>query len=377
MKHCIIYVVTFFLSVTGSSFAQISDEDFLYNLKWNQHFEVNLKNNTKVYIQTTVSPLMQEAVKYKLDSLLKSVMLKYKNIEEKSDEIDAKTVNYSLFLSDNNSASTLNKEAFSVKVHQSTEKKYGIINGTEYVRLKTLKDTLIINIEYKSLSVNFPKPNGGFVLRYGFIVNNLADLDSIDTDYVQHELLTQINKKNLKIRRFNSFQDDPAGYLAKHKLALNTMSSTYFDSQKRKMFSVDININLGYVKNNFVGGVEANLGLISDNRIGYGIGFSSFWSSKTLADGSIKPTYRGFLSGVITFYQKSLKDSKNGLTRLRKNGTFSIGYSPHEKPYNLRIFEGDIWRVAASYPIASRMAIELEYYLEKKEVFQGIRFKFM
>ncbi len=377
MKHRIIYFVMFFLSVTGSSLAQISDEDFLYNLKWNQHFEVNLKNNTKVYIQTTVSPLMQEAVKYKLDSLLKSVMLKYKNIEEKSDEIDAKTVNYSLFLSDNNSASTLNKEAFSVKVHQPTEKKYGIINGTEYVRLKTLKDTLIINIEYKNLSVNFPKPNGGFVLRYGFIVNNLADLDSIDTDYVQHELLTQINKKNLKIRRFNSFQDDPAGYLAKHKLALNTMSSTYFDSQKRRILSVDINMSLGHVKNSFVGGVEANLGLISNNRIGYGIGFSSFWSSKTLADGSIKPTSRAFLGGVINFYQKSLKDSKNGLTRLRKNGTFSIGYSPHEKPYNLRIFEGDIWRVATSYPIASRVAIELECYLEKKEVFQGIRFKFM
>jgi hypothetical protein len=367
----------FFLSVTGSSFAQIGDEDFLYNLKWNQHFEVNLKNNTKVYIQTTVSPLMQEAVKYKLDSLLKSVMLKYKNIEEKSDEIDAKTVNYSLFLNDNNSASTLNKEAFSVKVHQPTEKKYGIIKGTEYVRLKTLKDTLIINIEYKNLTVNFPKPNGGFVLRYGFIVNNLADLDSIDTDYVQHELLTQINKKSLKIRRFNSFQDDPAGYMAKHKLAFNTLSSTYTNNTHRKILSVDGNFNLGYVQDHIAGGIESSISLLSNNRVAYGLGTNIIWSSKRLPDGSVKMIQNAFLGGVFTLYQKSLKDSRTNFNKLSKVSSFSIGYSPQQSNNNRKIFEGDTWRIAISRYIASHVAMEVELYLEKQEAYPGIRFKFM
>lgn len=366
-------------SINESLFAQTA----IYDQKWNQAIEVQLKNNAKVYVVSNVTPLILDAAKYNLDSMVKIALSKYKEIEEETDELASKSVTYHYGLNDKNWKYSLRnpKEGFTVKTHQANEKRYGIIGGTEFVKLKTLKDTLIINLifgelpeEYKG-KVNIKNtPRIGFQLSYGFIVNNFSDLENIDYKQLASEIEKNINRIKAKVG-INAMMKKPTMPINTLTIAGTSNAQLYWNYQATQIFTLTAHTSGGWIRDKFVPEVGIDALIVTKGRIGFGLGANQFFHFNNLSDNTFKLNTSTFVNAQISFFSSDPRKKYYGLAKFANIGNISLGYLVNKSTY----FSKHTWRLSTTLPIIKHLSVEPEFYFSPstKQLYPGVRFKIM
>lgn len=350
--------------------------------QWNQAIEIQLKNNAKVYVVSNVTPLFLDAGKYNLDSIIKAVLLKYKEIEEETDELTAKTVMYHYGLNDKNWKYNLGntKEGFTVKTHQADEKRYGIMEGKEYVKLKTLKDTLIINLVFGELPEMYREkvkikntPRIGYQMSFGFIVNNFSDLESIDYKEIRLEIAKNVYEIRAKVGLDNM--------LKKPLMPINTTATTYnaqrafnWNYQVNSLLTLSNHMSGGWIRDKFVSEFGADLLIVSKGKTGYGFSINEFFHFNTLPDNTFKVYTSTFASFQLSFFNQNPRKKMVGSERINQIGNLSVGYLVNKSDY----FAKNTWRISIIYPITKHLSVEPEFYFSPSKVaYPSIRFKVM
>ncbi|MFN3488832.1 MAG: hypothetical protein ACK4YV_06850 [Emticicia sp.] len=375
----LLLILTLFLSVSGSLFAQTINHE----QQWNQAIEIQLKNNAKAYVVSNVTPLLLEAAKYNLDSLIKVALAKYKEIEEETDELASKSVTYHYGLNDKNWKYSLRnpKEGLTVKIHQANEKRYGIIGGNEFVKLKTMKDTLVVNLifgelpdEYKGKANIKNTPKIGYQLSYGFIINNLSDLESIDYKQVIVEIKKNINKIKAKIG-IDAMMKKPTMSINTLTIAETSNAQLYWNYQGTQIFTLTAHTSGGWIRDKFIPEVGIDALIITKGRIGFGLGANQFFHFNNLSDNTFKLSTSNFVNAQISFFSSDPRKKYYGLAKFANVGNISLGYLVNKSTY----FSKHTWRLSTTLPIMKHLSVEPEFYFSPstKQLYPGVRFKIM
>lgn len=375
----LLLILTLIGSVSGSIFAQTINHD----QQWNQAIEIQLKNNAKAYVVSNVTPLLLESAKYNLDSLVKVALSKYKEIEEETDELASKSVTYHYGLNDKNWKYSLRnpKEGLTVKIHQANEKRYGIIGGSEFVKLKTMKDTLVVNLifgelpdEYKGKATIKNTPRIGYQLSYGFIVNNLSDLESIDYKKVTGEIEKNINKIKAKVG-INAMMKKPMMPINTLTIAEVTNTHLYWNYQAAEIFTLTAHTSGGWIRDKFVPEVGIDALIITKGYKGFGLGLNQFFHFNNLSDNTFKLSTSTFVNAQISFFGYDPRKKYYSFAKFNNFGNISLGYLVNKSTY----FSKHTWRLSTTLPIMKHLSVEPEFYfsLNTKQLYPGVRFKIM
>lgn len=367
------------VSVSGSLFAQTINHE----QQWNQAIEIQLKNNAKAYVVSNVTPLLLESVKYNLDSLVKVALSKYKEIEEETDELASKSVTYHYGLNDKNWKYSLKnpKEGLTVRIHQANEKRYGIIGGNEFVKLKTMKDTLVINLifgefpdEYKGKTNIKNTPRIGYQLSYGFIVNNLSDVEIIDYKQVALELEKNINKIKAKIG-IDALLKKPTMPINTLTIAEVTNTHLYWNYQVTQIFTLTAHTSGGWIRDKFVPEVGIDALIVTKGRIGFGLGLNQFFHFNSLSENTFKLSTSTFVNAQINFFSSDPRKKYYSFAKFNNVGNVSLGYLVNKSTY----FPKHTFRVSTTLPIMKHLSVEPEFYFSPstKQLYPGVRFKIM
>lgn len=373
-------ILTLIVSVSGSLFAQ---QSINHDQQWNQAIEIQLKNNAKAYVVTNVTPLLLEAAKYNLDSLVKVALSKYKEIEEETDELASKSVTYHYGLNDKNWKYSLRnpKEGLTVKIHQANEKRYGIIGGNEFVKLKTMKDTLVINLifgelpdEYKGKATIKNTPRIGYQLSYGFIVNNLSDAENIDYKQVTEEIEKNINKIKAKVG-IDAMMKKPTMPINTLSIAATSNAQLYWNYQATQIFTLTAHTSGGWIRDKFVPEVGIDALIVTKGRIGFGLGANQFFHFNNLSDNAFKLSTSTFVNAQISFFSSDPRKKYYGFAKFNNVGNISLGYLVNKSNY----FSKHTWRLSTTLPIMKHLSVEPEFYFSPttKQLYPGVRFKIM
>lgn len=375
----LLLILTLIGSVSGSLFAQT----FKHDQQWNQAVEIQLKNNAKAYVVSNVTPLFLDAYKLNLDSVVKVALSKYKEIEEETDELASKSVTYHYGLNDKNWKYSLRnpKEGFTVKIHPTTEKRYGIIEGNEFVKLKTVKDTLVINLifgelpdEYKGKASIKDVPSIGYQISYGFIVNNLSDLETIDYEQVRIE----IKKNVIHIKQKIGLQT----MLRKPTMPINTLTiaetsnaQLYWNYQATQIFTLAAHTSGGWIRDKFIPEVGIDALIVTKGRVGFGLGANQFFHFDNLSDNTFKLNTSTFVNTQISFFGRDPRKKYYGFAKFTSFGNISLGYLINKSTY----FSNHTWRLSTTQLITKHLSVEPEFYYSPttKQLYSGIRFKIM
>ncbi|MDZ7933409.1 MAG: hypothetical protein U5M51_00185 [Emticicia sp.] len=367
-------------SIGQSLFAQ--QQSINYGEEWNQAIEIKLKNNAKVYVVSNVTPLLLDAGKYNLDSIMKVVLLKYKEIEEETDELTSKTVTYHYGLNDKNGKYNLGntKEGFTVKTHQANEKRYGIVDGTEFVKLKTLKDTLIINLIFGELPEAYKEkvkikntPRIGYQMSYGFIVNNISDLENIDYKEVRLEIAKNIYEIRAKVGLENMLKKPmmPINTTATMGTANKSFDWTY---QVSNIVAFTNHFSGGWIRDKFAPEFGADVLFLTKGKFGFGLTVNQFYHFNNLPDNSFKVSESTFVGFQGSFFDRNLRKKFNGNEKFTQTGNFSFGYLVNKSDY----FPKNTWRTSVAFPVTKHLSVEPEFYFSPGNApYPSIRFKVM
>ena len=386
------------IGVNGTFFAQRFNQGGMrLNLgnQWNQVFEVELKNGQLAYVASTITPLMLESEKYNLDSLVKVVMEKYKEIGVSEDETSSKSITYHYLVNERskNSINThwrvfdSNKnptEGFTIRTHKSEEKKYGIVNGKEVVELKMTKDTLIINLVFGELPEKYRgrvkfnsyiNGSGGYQLSFGFVVNNLSNLETIDYQNITEEIKKRIEQMKQEIS-FEKLMKEPDRPINTLTISGTTNTHLYMNSPAKIDFlTLNARVSGGYVRDRFVPEIGLNLTFISRKRIGLGIGVNQFYNFNNLPDNSFEVNTSNFINVHFEAYQSDGRKKQFGFSKFTHLGGGSISYLVSKSS----LFPKDTWRLSATFPILKHLSVEPEAYFNDffKQFYPGVRVKIM
>ncbi len=375
----LLLILTLLMSVNGNLFAQTINHD----QRWNQAIEIQLKNNAKAYVVSNVTPLLLDAAKYNLDSIIKVALSKYKEIEEETDELASKAVTYHYGLNDKNWKYSIKnpKEGFTVKIHQANEKRYGIIGGNEFVKLKTLKDTLVINLifgelpdEYKGKANIKSTPKIGYQLSYGFIVNNLSDLESIDYKQVRLEIEKNVNKIKEKIG-VDAMIKKPMMPINTLTIAETSNTHLYWNYRATQIFTLTAHTSGGWIRDKFVPEVGIDALIVTKGRTGFGLGVNQFYHFNNKSNNSFKLSTSNFVNAQISFFSSDLRKKNYGLAKFTNVGNISLGYLINKSDY----FSKHTWRLSTTLPIIKHLSVEPEFYFSPttKQIYPSVRFKVM
>jgi hypothetical protein len=394
----LLLIVTLMISVNGILFAQRYNQGGTrLNLdnQWNQVFEIELKNAQLAYVASTVTPLMLESEKYNIDSLVKVVMGKYKEIGKDDDETSSKSITYHYLINERGKNSIKNHwrvfdshknpiEGFTVRIHKSDEKKYGVLNGKEVVELKTTKDTLVINLVFGELpeayrdKVKFGayiNGSGGYQLSFGFIVNNLSNLETIDYQKITREIKMKMEqiRNEIGIVRLMKEPDKPIDTLY---IAGTTNSHLYINAPAKIDFlTINARLSGGLVRDKFIPEIGLNLTFISRKRIGVGIGVNQFYNFNNLPDNTFEVNTSNFINAHFEAYQSDARKKRYGFSQFVHLGGGSIAYLVGKSS----LFPENTWRTSVTFPILKHVSVEPEAYFNGffKQFYPGIRVKIM
>ncbi len=375
----LLLILTLTVSVSRSLFAQTINHE----QQWNQAIEIQLKNNAKAYVVSNVTPLLLESAKYNLDSLVKVALSKYKEIEEETDELASKSVTYHYGLNDKNWKYSLRnpKEGLTVKIHQANEKRYGIIGGNEFVKLKTMKDTLVINLifgelpeEYKGKTNIKNTPRIGYQLSYGFIVNNLSDVEIIDYKQVTKEIEKNINKIKAKIG-IDALLKKPTMPINTLTIAEVTNTHLYWNYQAAEIFTLTAHTSGGWIRDKFIPEVGIDALIITKGFKGFGLGLNQFFHFNNLSDNTFKLSTSTFANAQISFFSSDPRKKFYGFAKFNNVGNVSLGYLVNKSTY----FPKHTLRLSTTLPIVKHLSVEPEFYFSPstRQLYPGVRFKIM
>jgi hypothetical protein len=394
----LLLMVTLMIGVNGILFAQRFNQGgtrLNLNNQWNQVFEIELKNDQMAYVASTVTPLMLESEKYNLDSLVKVVMKKYKEIGVTDNETSSKSITYHYLVSERSKNSIKNHwrvfdyaknptEGFTIRTHKSDEKKYGILNGKEAVELKTTKDTLVINLafgelpdEYKD-KVKFGKyinGFGGYQLSFGFVVNNISNLETIDYQKITEEIKKRIERVKQEIS-FEKLMKEPDRPINTLMIAGTTNSHLYMNAPAKIDFlTLNARASGGYVRDKFVPEIGLNLTFISRKRIGLGIGVNQFYHFNNLPDNAFEVNTSNFVNVHFEAYQSDPRKKRGAYSQFVHLGGGSISYLVGKSS----LFPKDTWRLSVTFPILKHLSVEPEAYFNGffNQFYPGVRIKIM
>ena len=384
------------ISVNGILFAQWKQTSINFDNQWNQVFEIELKNGQLAYVASTITPLLLESEKYNLDSLVKVALKKYKELGNTDDETSSKSITYHYMVNErgknymkghwwNYNEAKIPNEGFTIRTHKSDEKKYGILNGKEAIELKTTKDTLVINLtfgevpdEYKD-KVRFNKyinGFGGYQLSFGFVVNSLSNLETVNFEYIRKEINRRIEntKKEISIEKLMAEPDKPINTF---KIASTTNTHLYITHSPPKIDFLTFNLRAsgGYVRDKFIPEIGMNLTFISKKRVGYGIGVSQFYNFNNLPDNSFEVNTSNFINFNMDLFLSDGRKKKYGFSEFVYWGGGSIGYLVGKST----LFPKDTWRLAINFPILKHLSVEPEAYFNGffNQFYPGVRVKIM
>ncbi len=386
------------IGVNGILFAQRFNQGgtrLNLNNQWNQVFEIPLKNDQMAYVASTVTPLMLESEKYNLDSLVKVVMKKYKEIGATDDETSSKSITYHYLVNERSKNSIKSHwrvfdsyknptEGFTIRTHKSEEKKYGIVNGKEVVELKMTKDTLVINLVFGELPETYREQvkfnsyingSGGYQLSFGFIVNNLSALQSIDYQKIIEEIRKRIERVKQEIS-FEKLMKEPDRPINTLTISGATNTHIYMNSPAKIDFlTLNARASGGYVRDKFVPEIGLNLTFISRKRIGLGIGVNQFYHFNNLPDNAFEVNTSNFVNVHFEAYQSDGRKKQFGFSRFVHLGGGSISYLVGKSS----LFPKDTWRLSVTFPILKHLSVEPEAYLNGffKQFYPGVRIKIM
>lgn len=395
----LLFIVTLMIGVNEILVAQRYNQGGMrLNLpnKWNQVFEIELKNDQMAYVASTVTPLMLESERYNLDSLVKIALKKYKEIGVSDDETSSKSITYHYLVSKRSEnyvkphwrAFDLSKtptEGFTIRTHKSEEKKYGILNGREAVELKITKDTLVINLVFGELPEKYKNQmkltsyingGGGYQLSFGFIINNLSTLENIDFQTITkdiHNRIERLKQDNISFEKLMKEPDRPINTLT---ISGTSNSHLYINAPAKIDFlTLNLRASGGYVRDKFVPEIGLNLTFISRKRIGLGIGVNQFYNFNNLPDNSFEVNTSNFVNVHFEAYQSIGRQKQYGFSRFTHLGGGSISYLVGKSS----LFPKDTWRLSVTFPILKHVSVEPEAYFNGwfKQFYPGVRIKIM
>ena len=350
-----------------------------FDQQWNQAIEIQLKNNAKAYVVSNATPFFLEAPKYNLDSIVRVALAKYKEIAEETDELASKSVTYHYGSNDKNWKYTLKnpKEGFTVKTYPVNEKRYGIIGGSEFVKLKTTKDTLVINLIFGELPKKYlgkakikATPKIGYQLSYGFIVNSFSDLENIDYKAFNSEIETEINKIATKIG-YPALLNKP--FMPINTLIIDEATDThlYWNSKVKQISTLTSHVSGGWVRDKFTPEFGFDALIVTKGRTGFGLGINQFFHFTNQPDNTVSVNNSNFINVQVAFLSGDPRKKSNRFTKNLPVGNVSVGYMVDKSVY----FPKNTWRLATMYPITKHLAVEAELYFGKLQWYPSIRFR--
>ncbi len=373
MKKSILMLV---LSIYGSLFAQSGQP----SQSWNQNIEMYYPNNTKVIVASTITPLILKADKINIDSLVKVALKKYNEVEEETDEINAKTVIYTLGINDKDWIYTKNntKDGISISIHKPTKKMYGFLPNGETVSLKTQKDTLMINLIYGEVPLEvFPSNlhnriskeaiKNGNQLSLGFIVNDLKQLENLDYGLIRQDIKNAI----LKIQ-------DKAGFPALAKdltmpiSIIKNNGSMKMDWQYQKADQIELSsyFGAGWIRNKFIPSINPRINL-DFGKYGFGIGADLLYDAKVKTDNSYKTDLYTFYNLSFRINEPNKTKNQFGYSGYTNSSTIAVG----RVVGNSDFFPKNTWKFAYTNSLFKHITISPEFYFnfKTKDFYPSIR----
>ncbi|MCU0324083.1 MAG: hypothetical protein MUF45_02370 [Spirosomaceae bacterium] len=368
-----------FWSISVSLFAQSEQAP----KKWNQSIEMYYPENTKVSVVATITPVLLKADQINIDSLVRIALKKYKEVEEETDEVNAKTVVYSLGLNDKNWIYTQNntKDGIEVSIHKPTKKMYGFLENGEVVSLKNQKDTLMINLIYGDVTMDvFPnhlrdriskeKIEYGNQLSFGFVVNDLKQLESLDYGLIRQDIKNAIQKIKDKVQMPALAKDltMPISIIKKE----GSMNMNWY-YQRADVISITGAIGAGWVRAKPVPSIDLNLNL-DLGKIGVGVGAMMMYDFKNLTNNTLKVSTGTFLNAHLRFNKFESKFPTSRFSEISNQSSISLGYLVKDKT---DLFNKSTWRTAISIPLFRHLLLEPEIYFNGafKNLYPALRLK--
>lgn len=368
-----------FSSISVSLFAQSEQTP----QKWNQSIELYYPKNTKVFVVGTITPLVLKADKINIDSLVKIALKKYKEVEEETDEANAKTITYSLGMYDKDWIYTKNntKDGIGVSVYKPIKKMYGFMPDGEVVSLKNQKDTLMINLIYGEITMEvFPNQlkdrsqkeviKYGNQLSFGFVVNDLKQLEILDYELIRQDIKNAVQKIKDKVR-MPALAKDLTMPISIIKKEGSMQMNWYY--QRADLLSITGAVGAGWVRDKPMPSLDLNINL-DFGKMGVGIGTMMMYSFKNLPDNTFKVGTGTFLNAHLRFNKFESKFPTSSFSIISNEGSFTIGYLVRDKT---RIFPKNTWRAAITIPVLKHLLLEPEVYFNGgfKNFYPGLRLK--
>lgn len=351
------------LGITGIALAQ-KNENYSNPRTWEQRVEIPFENNGKIIVTSNYAPLNLMADKINLDSLFQIFLSKYEMIDDEG--IDAKTYIYSY-------DKAAKKELITIRKHATNSSSYGILEGTELVKLKTDQDTLMFSLKYDFFPFKDNRlveskllKDEKYILNYIFVVNSIEDLKAVKKAQLSEQIREAFKNREENALAFKN--PDQRWVILKEN---TTFKTPFFYNGKNDVVELSSYFGAGWIRNQFVPSIATKLS-VRINKLSIGVGTDHFITFRDNLDVKNNVYSSLFLSARIGFWSKQESMYKDARDNYNYRGGFSIGYLKEDKS---GYFGNNAYRFEGTIPIAKHLSIATEVYYSTatKQVYPGIR----